>query len=180
MTRFSALLDPSWLLTLAIWPILAVAAGSLLPAPPDEPTTDTSVAWQGTTSLSIALDAPNPCNAEPTALDGAVAVQTAVRPERDGGVSVSLDAAFENAGQIPTADRLIPIREQYTFAVDGPSGDGQPTHVRRVDVPLTDRLSGSHLGLKLVSTLAPNNRVLMRLAEVSLVCDPLYNETTPQ
>jgi hypothetical protein len=43
-------------------------------------------------------------------------------------------------------------------------------------VPLTDRLSGSHLAVAMASTVGEGGEVAVRLTEAKLVCDPLYDE----
>ena len=100
---------------------------------------------------------------------------------RGDTVAVDVDASFDNAGGERASDRLIPIRERYSFRPAELAAIGERGHLHKVDVPLTDRLTGSHLAVAMASTVSTDGQVTVELTETRLVCDPLYSgEPTPQ
>jgi hypothetical protein len=115
----TAMLGASMLLLAASWTALTLALTSLLSGSPAEQQAASTVLWQGTSVQPLVLDALNPCTSQPTVLNATVLVD-AVVVSRDGAVSVTVDAAFDNANRAAPVDRLIPIREQYSFTPTGP------------------------------------------------------------
>jgi hypothetical protein len=171
--RPSASVNLSMLLLAGAWCALALLLGTLLPVPPEDRVESTTL-WQGESVIRLRFSDPNPCTSQSAALDASVSIH-AETVARDDEIRVDVEAIFGNTVETIAVDRLMPRRELFidriSTATQFVTSGAMYRYVHRVEVPLADRLRGSHLVVDLVSSIARDGHVSVEPLETRLECD---------